>query len=285
MNIDRNSLPHRDQFDLVFNRFRGLKRVLVAYSGGVDSSLLLKIGTLALGENCIGIIANSAIMTPEEIEAARKQAAEHRFALRVVHYSELDIEDFASNPPDRCYYCKRELFTRFTEIARELGAAAVIEGSNADDAADWRPGFKAVTELSVVCPLREAGLRKQEIRDLARALGLASWDKPSNPCLSSRIAYGVTIDREKLAQVADGERFIRAKGFRQVRVRHHGDSATVEVGADELHRLNDPALRQAVIDHLLSLGFPKVEIDPNGYRMGSLNAAIRGRNSGSEFKL
>lgn len=272
--IDRYNLPHHEKFESVFARFRKFGRVLVAYSGGVDSSLLLKIGSMALGENCIGIIANSETLTPEELDAARKLAADHACLLREIRYSELEIENYASNPPDRCYFCKFELFSRFVEIAREMGAAAVIDGSNADDVGDWRPGLKAVAELAVVSPLREADLHKDEIRDLARALGLSSWDKPSNPCLSSRIAYGVPIDRGKLKQVADGERFIRSKGFRQVRVRHHGDWASVEVGADELGRL-DSTLRQSIIDHLLSLGFSRGEIDPNGYRMGSLNAGIK----------
>lgn len=267
------NLPHREKFESVFERFRNFGRVLVAYSGGVDSSLLLKIGSMALGENCIGIIANSETLTPEELDAARKLAIEHGCVLREIRYSELEIENYATNPVNRCYFCKFELFSRFVEIAREMGAAAVIEGSNADDVGDWRPGLKAVAELAVLSLLREAGLHKQEIRDLARALGLANWDKPSNPCLSSRIAYGVAIDREKLAQIADGERFIRAQGFRQVRVRHYGDWASVEIGADELGRL-DSRLRQSIVDYLMSLGFPRVEIDPNGYRMGSLNAEI-----------
>lgn len=277
MEIDLAALPHREKFEKVFARFARLGRVVVAYSGGVDSSLLLKIGTLALGENCIGVIARSAIMTPEEIDAARGLAAGHGFVLREVAGNVLESDPFASNPSDRCYYCKLELFGRFAAIARELGAAAVAEGSNADDEADWRPGKRAVAELGVICPLREAALTKQEIRDLSRALGLASWDKPSNPCLASRIAYGVPIDRAKLDQVADGERFIRAQGFRQVRVRHHGDWASVEIGADELGRL-DAALRASIVSHLLLLGFARVEIDPNGYRMGSLNAAA-GLNS------
>ncbi|MEN6624935.1 MAG: ATP-dependent sacrificial sulfur transferase LarE [Candidatus Sumerlaeia bacterium] len=271
--IDRLALPHREKFDAVFARFQSLGRVLVAYSGGVDSSLLLKIGTLALGENCVGVLARLEALTAEEIADARAIAAAHGFVLREVEFSESEIENYAANPPERCYFCKRELFGRFVEMAREIGANAVIEGSNADDAGDWRPGMKAVAELDVVCPLREAGLTKQEVRDLARALGLACWDKPSNPCLSSRIAYGVRIDRARLAQVADGERFIRGLGFRQVRVRHHGDWANVQVGPDELGRLT-PALRESIVHYLLSLGFPRVEIDPNGYRMGSLNDGI-----------
>lgn len=272
--IDRLALPHLQKFDAVFARFQSLGRVLVAYSGGVDSSLLLKIGTFALGKNCVGVIANSETLTPEELAAATALANDHNCVLRELKYSELEIENYASNPINRCYFCKFELFSRFVEMAREIGANAVIEGSNTDDVGDWRPGMKAVEELAVVSPLREAGLNKQEIRDLARALGLASWDKPSNPCLSSRIAYGVTIDKTKLAQVADGERFIRSLGFKQVRVRHHGDWANIQIGPDEIPRLNT-SLRKSMINHLLSLGFPRVEIDPKGYRMGSLNDAIK----------
>ncbi len=276
LEIDWNRLPHRAKFDRVFERMTGLGRVLVAYSGGVDSSLLLKIGTLALAKDCIGVIARSETLTPEEYELASAQAHDHGCQLHEVSYSELAIENYAANPTNRCYFCKHELFSRIQALAIELGARAVIEGSNADDMGDWRPGLAAVRELEVISPLREADLSKQEIRDLARALGLSSWDKPSNPCLSSRIAYGVEIDRRKLEQVADGERFLRQRGFRQVRVRHRGDHASVEVAPAELPRLEDAQLRAELIAHLLGLGFEKVEIDERGYRTGSLNEGLTG---------
>ena len=150
----------------------------------------------------------------------------------------------------------------------------MAEGSNADDVNDWRPGLKAVAELQVVSPLREADLHKQEIRELARALGLPNWDKPSNPCLSSRVAYGLSIDREKLRQIAEGERFLRERGFRQVRVRHHDQIARIEVGPDEMDRLLEPDLRRAVSARLRELGFRFVTVDLMGYRTGSLNAGI-----------
>jgi uncharacterized protein len=241
----------------------------------------MKIGTLALGGECIGVVADSEVMDRDELELARRIAREHDFTVRTIRYSELDNKCFAANSPERCYFCKHDLLERLREMARQLGARAVAEGSNMDDEADWRPGLRAVQEMEVISPLREAKLGKSQIRELARALGLPNWDKPANPCLASRIAYGIMIDRRKLDQIDQGERWLRQQGFRVVRLRHHGEQATVEVGADELARLAEPALRRAVIDHIKSLGFKEVQIDPRGYRTGSLNEGIARPGSSS----
>lgn len=272
--IDWLRLPHHEKFNRLFFRFKELGRVLVAYSGGVDSTLLLKVGTLALGERCIGVIARSETLTTDEYRSAMALAGDHCFTLRTVEYSELEIEHYASNPANRCYFCKHELYDHLRDIARETGIATIANGDNADDAADYRPGAKAAEEFQVVSPLREVGLSKEEIRDLARALGLANWDKPSAPCLSSRVAYGIEIDRGKLHQIAEGEKFLRQQGFRQVRVRHHDTIARIEVAPDELDRLLEREMREQVAARLLELGFQFVTVDLTGYRTGSLNSVL-----------
>jgi uncharacterized protein len=267
-------LPHKEKFAQVFDRFRQCGRAIVAYSGGVDSTLLLKIGTLAIGEGCLGVIARSETLSDEESAAALALAREHDFNLRTIQYSELEVENYAENPLNRCYFCKHELFSRLIQIARELGIQTIVDGSNADDAGDWRPGMQAGAELNVVSPLRDCGLTKEEIRDLARALCLGNWDKPSAPCLSSRIAYGIPIDKTKLTQVAEGERFLRQNGFRVVRVRHHDTIARIEVGPRDLARLVEPAMRERVVARLRELGFRHVTVDLLGYRSGSLNEGL-----------
>lgn len=268
---DIAALPHADKFRRLMERFESFDRCIVAFSGGIDSTLLLKAGTLAIGERCLGVIARSETLTDDEYEQAMAVARAHDFHVRTISYSELAIENYAENPVNRCYFCKHELYTRMTELASELGIDTIVEGSNADDVGDWRPGMQAAAELRVVSPLREAGLTKQEIRELARALELPNWDKPSNPCLSSRVAYGQRIDRTKLEQIARGEQFLRSLGLRQVRVRHHGEIARIEVAPDEMDRLLEPTNRQAAAQHLRELGFRYVTVDLLGYRTGSLN--------------
>ena len=272
--FNASTLPHRQKFGQLVERFKELGHVMVAYSGGIDSTLLLKVGTLTLGERCVGVIARSETLTDDEYEAAAAVARRHGFNLQTVAYSELEIDQYAENPVNRCYFCKHELYSRLTELARRLGVTTVVEGSNADDVDDWRPGMEAARELEVVSPLREAGLRKSQIRELARALDLPNWDKPSNPCLSSRIAYGTEINREKLDQVARGEKFLRERGFRQVRVRHHDKLARIEVAPEELDRLLEAPMRREVSAHLLQLGFRYVTVDLIGYRTGSLNEGV-----------
>jgi pyridinium-3,5-biscarboxylic acid mononucleotide sulfurtransferase len=281
LTIQWERLPHREKFDRLFSQIRDLGRVLVAYSGGVDSTLLLKVGTLALGEGCLGVTAQSETLTSEEFQTAMAIARDHDFNLRTIQYSELAIENYAENPLNRCYFCKQELFSHLRAIAGELGITAILDGSNADDVGDWRPGMKAAAELKVVSPLRDAGLTKAEIRDLARALGLPNWDKPSAPCLSSRIAYGLEIDKKKLDQVAEGERFLRQAGFRIVRVRHHGEIARIEVAPEDIARLAESEMRARVSARLIELGFRFVTIDMQGYRTGSLNTGLTPKSAES----
>lgn len=246
--------------------------LIVAFSGGVDSSLLLAVASGTLGERVLAVTAKSETYLTEELEAARELAAFLQVQLAVLETEELAIPGFSENPPDRCYYCKSELFGKLRLLAEEKGIAHVADGSNVDDLSDWRPGMKAASELQVRSPLREAGLTKEDIRTLARHLGLKNWDKPAMACLSSRFPYGQPITREKVDQVAAAERFLRALGFRQLRVRHHGDTARIELPPDRLREAADKAGEIAA--GLKKIGFIYIALDLAGYRSGSMNEAL-----------
>lgn len=267
----------KSKFEIMTARFGDLKRVIVAYSGGVDSTLALKVGTLAIGEACIGVTARSETLTQEDFELSARIAKQHGMVQRVVEYSELEIENYADNPINRCYFCKHELYSRLQAMAGELAVHAIVDGSNADDVGDYRPGLQATKELNVVSVLREAGMHKGEIREMARALGLPNWNKPAQACLSSRIPYGEKIDVKKLRQVEQGEAFLRELGFNQVRLRHHGTVARLEVEPGEIARLARPDLRDRVVKFMRSIGFQFVTLDMAGYRTGSLNEVLTDR--------
>jgi uncharacterized protein len=249
--------------------------LIVAYSGGVDSAYLAVIATRVLGRRALCVTADSASY-PERHRRLALRVAEacglHHVTIRT---DELSRPEYRSNPANRCYYCKHELYTHLTTIARERGIAAVADGSNADDRADYRPGRQAAREFGVISPLDDADLTKQEIRALSRRAGLPTWDEPASACLSSRIPYFSEVTEEKLRLIERAEAVLRDLGFRICRVRHHDASARVEVGADELPRAFEPAMAAAIQRELQALGYQDITIDPRGYRLGSLNDVLR----------
>jgi len=247
---------------------------LVAFSGGVDSSLALAVAARALPTgNVLAVTSNNETYLPSELGLASDFAESLGVEHLVVNTRELDDPNYASNPTNRCYFCKSTLYSDLAELAAERGYGCVVDGANADDEGDHRPGRKAAGEIGVVSPLSLAGIGKAEVREMAKHLGMPSWDKPALACLSSRFPYGQEITPEKLSQVARAEEFMRTKGFRQVRVRHHGDMARLEVGPEEMERAF--AERDDIAAELLDAGFLYVALDLAGYRSGSLNAALK----------
>jgi len=247
---------------------------VVAFSGGVDSSLLLHAAKEALGERLLAITAVSPIFPIFELEEAQSFAKALKVRHQLVDFDELKVPGFIDNPPNRCYHCKKELFRIISHIATQGGYAAVCEGSNIDDLNDFRPGRRAIMELGIRSPLEEAKLDKEDIRALSRKFGLPAAERPPFACLASRFPYGTPIDREKLSRVEACEDALRKMGFRQYRVRIHNDVARIEVGQDEIPRLFDPSTADAVYNHFRENGFLYVSVDIKGYRTGSMNEAL-----------
>jgi pyridinium-3,5-biscarboxylic acid mononucleotide sulfurtransferase len=266
------------QIDEKWDRLRSLLRemelAVLAYSGGVDSSVLLRAASEVLGQNLIAVTAISETYPPAELEPAKRFAASLGVRHRILATEELIREEFSRNAPDRCYHCKQELFDKLRQIADAEGIRYILDGSNSDDLRDYRPGRKAAAEFSVRSPLAEAGLTKQEVRDLARHMNMPMWDKPSLACLSSRIPYGTPITRELLKNIQTAEDVIRSLGIRQVRVRHHGDTARIEVEQEDLVLLVAGDVRQQIVDAFRELGYTYICLDLEGYRTGSMNAVL-----------
>ena len=253
---------------------RALGRVLVAYSGGVDSAYLAWAARRELGENMLAVIADSASLARTQLADAIAFANEQGIPLEVIATSELDRPEYARNDGQRCFHCKDELFAVMETLCSDRGFDAIAYGVNVDDQGDFRPGQKAAGEHHVAAPLLVAGLNKQDIRELARHAGLRIWDKPASACLSSRIEYGRPVTREALAVVERGEEAIRALGFRQFRVRHHGEIVRIEIARDELVRALDPAMAAEFTGIFKSLGFKFVTLDLEGFRSGSMNSLL-----------
>ena len=248
--------------------------LLVAYSGGVDSTYLAYAAHRALGDRALAVTAESPSYPRSHRRMAEEVASQFGFAHRFVATREMDNPDYRRNPSNRCYFCKTELFSLLEDLRREMRFDAVAYGVNTDDTGDFRPGHRAAEEHRVLAPFLEVELSKEEIRDLSRSAGLPTADLPASACLASRIPYGSEVTPEKLRQIDEAEEALRALGFRQVRVRHHGELARVEVAPDELPRALDPERARAVSRALHGLGFRYVALDLDGYRTGSLNEVL-----------
>lgn len=254
-----------------------MKGALVAYSGGVDSTLLLKTALDVPVRPLLAVIAASETYPGKEIVAAKALARRLGIGPRVIRTRELENPDFAANPPERCYHCKKELFGALAAIAREEGVPFVLDGANRDDRLDFRPGSRAGRELGVRSPLKEAGLTKAEIRELSRRLGLPTWDKPSMACLASRFPYGDRIEPKGLRRVGAAEDVLRRLGFGQLRVRHHGTVARIEIAPEEFPRAVGKAAAGRIVSALKKLGYRYVTLDLEGYRTGSMNEVLKKR--------
>ena len=248
--------------------------VLVAYSDGVDSTFLAVTAHEVLGENTLAVFAASPVEPPAAKEEAASLAQNSGLRFQIIDSNEMSNPDFVANPPERCYYCKRELFSELKPIAKAEGLKWIADGTNADDLHDFRPGRKASAEAGIRSPLLEAGLTKLEIRQLSHARGLPTWDRPASPCLASRIPYGTPVTAETLNKIARGEQYLHSLGIRELRLRHHGDIARIELDPEDMAKIITPEIRQDIVTHLKALGYKYVALDLTGYRIGSLNEVL-----------
>lgn len=264
-----------DKYNDLKEYIKSLESVAVAFSSGVDSTFLLKVAHEVLGDKAIAVTARSCSFPERELKEAAAFAEAHGIGHLIVDSEELEIEGFSENPPNRCYLCKYELFSKMKDIAEKYGFKEVVEGSNMDDLGDYRPGLTAIQELGVKSPLRHAELTKDDIRELSRELGLATWEKQSFACLSSRFPYGQRITPEKLKMVDEAEQLLLDLGFRQVRVRHHDTLARIEIDGEQFPRIMEKEIRDRICSRFREIGFTYVSLDLAGYRTGSMNETLK----------
>jgi len=264
----------QEKYELLKDIIEKKKSAAIAFSGGVDSTFLLRVAKEVLGDKLIAVTATSSTYPERELKEAIKYSEDIGVTHIIISSEELDIEGFANNPKNRCYYCKKELYTKINNIASANGVDYVFDGSNLDDTGDYRPGMQAAKELDVVSPLKEAGLTKNDIRDLSKELGLPTWNKPSFACLSSRFPYGNKITLPKLNMVDKAEQFLLDMGLTQIRVRHHGEIARIEVEPCERKKFFDIEVMNHIGNELKKIGFTYVTLDVLGYRTGSMNEGL-----------
>ncbi len=264
----------QEKFELLKDNIRKSGSAVIAFSGGVDSTFLVRVAHDVLGDKMIAVTATSSTYPKRELNEAIKYAGNMGVKHLIISSEELDIEGFASNPKNRCYFCKKELFTKIGKVAEENGMEYVFDGSNLDDNGDYRPGMKAARELKVISPLKDANLTKADIRELSKELGLPTWNKPSFACLSSRFPYGKKITIPKLKMVDEAEQFLIDMGIKQVRVRHHGEIARIEVSPEERVKFFDVNVMDKIGERFKKIGFTYVTLDILGYRTGSMNEVL-----------
>jgi uncharacterized protein len=268
---------HRD----LESRIAKLGSTLVAFSGGIDSTLVLAVARKILGKKVLAITAESDSIPERELQAARHLAQVLKVEHKIIRTNEMSSPDYLKNPINRCYYCKSELYDKLTKVAAEHKLTSILNGINLDDLGDHRPGINAAKEAGVISPLVESEFNKQDVRDLARKMGLPNWEKPALACLSSRIPYGQPVTAEKLAMIEQAEEALLAEGFRQVRVRHHDNIARIELPKEDIPNLLKIDLFEKINLHLQKIGFKYITVDLKGYRSGSLNEVLKSNDKQS----
>ncbi len=279
---DMDNRELENKYKKLLNVIHNFKSAIIAYSGGVDSTLVLKASKDALGKKVLAVCATSPTYTQNEIEEAKRMSYKLNAEFKLIETDELDNEKFVNNAPDRCYFCKNELYSQLKDISNAYDYKAIFDGSNLDDLKDYRPGRKASSEYNIVSPLIEAGINKKEVRQISYWLGLPTWNKPALACLASRFPYGVYIEKEELNKVAQAELYIQKKGIKEVRARNYKNMARIEISQSDLKKFCEVKFRSDIINKFKELGFSEVLLDLEGYRSGSLNDVLNKFRNQSE---